>query len=81
VAERGRLAPLAGSPGPPGSPSSAGALPCLLPSDCAGWRACVQAVVLRPAPMFGTEDRLLKHIASLAKRLPAVPLIGGGATK
>jgi len=40
-----------------------------------------EAVVLRPAPMFGTEDRLLKHIASLAKRLPAVPLIGGGATK
>ncbi|GAQ92347.1 NAD(P)-binding Rossmann-fold superfamily protein [Klebsormidium nitens] len=40
-----------------------------------------EAVIMRPAPMFGTEDRLLKHIASLVKKMPAVPLIGGGATK
>lgn len=45
------------------------------------WLLCVQAVIFRPAPMFGTEDRLLKHIASLVKKMPAVPIIGGGVTK
>jgi len=37
------------------------------------------AVIVRPATMFGSEDRFLNWYAYLAARLPAVPLIGDGA--
>ena len=39
------------------------------------------ATIMRPAPIFGTEDRLLRSWAACSKLLPAVPLIDGGATR
>ena len=39
------------------------------------------ATLFRPAPMFGTEDRLLRTWAACSKVLPFVPLIDGGATR
>ena len=39
------------------------------------------ATIMRPAPMFGTEDRLLRTWAAMSKVLPAVPLIDGGKTR
>jgi nucleoside-diphosphate-sugar epimerase len=39
------------------------------------------AVILRPAPIFGPEDKFLVHIALLAKSLPFVPIIDDGNTK
>jgi NADH dehydrogenase len=38
------------------------------------------ATIIRPAPIFGPEDKLLVHIANCAKVLPAVPLIDEGGT-
>ncbi len=40
-----------------------------------------QATILRPSVIFGPEDRFFNLFASLAKRLPFLPLIGGGHTK
>ena len=37
--------------------------------------------VLRPSIVFGPEDDFFNRFASLAKFAPALPLIGGGATK
>jgi NADH dehydrogenase (ubiquinone) 1 alpha subcomplex subunit 9 len=39
------------------------------------------ATVVRPAPMFGQEDRLLRSWAACAKVLPFIPLIDGGRTR
>jgi NADH dehydrogenase len=39
------------------------------------------AVVLRPSIMFGPEDGFFNRFASLARMLPALPLVGGGETK
>ncbi|KAJ7568659.1 hypothetical protein O6H91_01G042600 [Diphasiastrum complanatum] len=39
------------------------------------------ATILRPAVMFGTEDRFLNRWAIQAKKLPALPIIAGGKTK
>ncbi len=39
------------------------------------------AVVFRPSIMFGTDDEFFNKFASLARMLPALPLIGGGETK
>jgi NADH dehydrogenase (ubiquinone) 1 alpha subcomplex subunit 9 len=39
------------------------------------------ATVFRPAPLFGTEDRLLRTWAGLSKLMPFVPLIDGGHTR
>ncbi len=39
------------------------------------------ATVFRPAPIFGTEDRLLRTWAGCSKLLPFIPLIDGGATR
>jgi NADH dehydrogenase (ubiquinone) 1 alpha subcomplex subunit 9 len=39
------------------------------------------ATIMRPAPIFGTEDRLLRSWAACSKLLPAVPLIDGGNTR
>jgi NADH dehydrogenase len=39
------------------------------------------AVILRPSIVFGPEDDFFNRFASLARVLPALPLIGGGHTK
>ena len=39
------------------------------------------AVVLRPSILFGPEDDFFNRFAALARMSPALPLIGGGATK
>ena len=39
------------------------------------------AVILRPSIVFGAEDKFFNKFASLARFLPALPLIGGGHTK
>jgi uncharacterized protein YbjT (DUF2867 family) len=39
------------------------------------------AVILRPSIIFGPEDNFFNQFASLARILPALPLIGGGETK
>jgi uncharacterized protein YbjT (DUF2867 family) len=40
-----------------------------------------QAIVLRPSVIFGPEDQFFNRFASMARLLPALPLIGGGGTK
>lgn len=39
------------------------------------------AVILRPSIVFGAEDSFFNRFAGLARMLPALPLIGGGATR
>jgi uncharacterized protein YbjT (DUF2867 family) len=39
------------------------------------------AVIVRPSIMFGPEDDFFNKFAALARMLPALPLVGGGATK
>jgi len=39
------------------------------------------AVVVRPSIMFGPEDDFFNKLAAMARMLPALPLVGGGATK
>jgi uncharacterized protein YbjT (DUF2867 family) len=39
------------------------------------------AAILRPSLVFGPEDKFFNKFASLARFLPALPLIGGGHTK
>ena len=39
------------------------------------------AVILRPAPVFGSEDRLFNRVAAMARLFPLLPLIGGGRTR
>lgn len=40
-----------------------------------------QATIVRPAPVYGTEDRFLNWMAKCLRILPGVPLIGGGKAK
>jgi NADH dehydrogenase len=40
-----------------------------------------KATILRPSIVFGPEDDFFNRFASLARVLPALPLIGGGLTK
>jgi NADH dehydrogenase len=39
------------------------------------------AVILRPALVFGPEDSFFNRFAAMARYVPALPLIGGGETK
>jgi uncharacterized protein YbjT (DUF2867 family) len=39
------------------------------------------AIILRPSLVFGPEDNFFNRFAALARFAPALPLIGGGATK
>jgi len=43
--------------------------------------AVPSAVVMRPSIMFGPEDTFFNRFASMARMLPALPLIGGGLTR
>lgn len=43
--------------------------------------AMPQAVILRPSVVFGPEDDFFNRFAVMARLAPALPLIGGGATK
>lgn len=43
--------------------------------------ALPQAVILRPSVVFGAEDQFFNRFAAMARLVPALPLIGGGATK
>ncbi|KAA6405598.1 complex I NDUFA9 subunit family protein [Candidatus Tokpelaia sp.] len=43
--------------------------------------ACKKAVILRPAPVFGAEDRFFNRFANWARFTPFMPLFGGGAAK
>ena len=40
-----------------------------------------EAVILRPSIVFGPEDAFFNRFATLARLLPALPLIGGGRTR
>jgi uncharacterized protein YbjT (DUF2867 family) len=40
-----------------------------------------EAVILRPSVVFGPEDDFFNRFAAMARVSPALPLIGGGATK
>jgi len=54
-------------------------------SKAAGEKAVLSAVpsatILRPSVVFGPEDQFTNRFAALARMSPALPLIGGGATK
>ena len=54
-------------------------------SKAAGEKAVLAAVpsatILRPSVVFGPEDQFTNRFAALARMSPALPLIGGGATK
>jgi uncharacterized protein YbjT (DUF2867 family) len=54
-------------------------------SQAAGEQAVLAAVpsatILRPSVVFGPEDQFTNRFAALARMSPALPLIGGGATR
>jgi NADH dehydrogenase len=43
--------------------------------------AAPDAVIVRPSILFGPEDDFFNRFAGLARMFPALPLVGGGATK
>jgi NADH dehydrogenase len=45
------------------------------------WAATPAATIFRPSILFGSEDDFFNRFASLARVLPALPLIGGGETR
>ncbi len=40
---------------------------------------CGAQVIVRPATVFGPEDRFLTWVAEASERLPFVPLLNGGS--
>jgi uncharacterized protein YbjT (DUF2867 family) len=40
-----------------------------------------EATILRPSVMFGPEDNFFNQFADMARKAPALPLIGGGITR
>lgn len=40
-----------------------------------------EAIIIRPSIVFGPEDDFFNRFATLARLLPGLPLIGGGATR
>ena len=43
--------------------------------------AVPSAVILRPSILFGPEDDFFNKFASMARLMPALPLVGGGHTR
>lgn len=43
--------------------------------------AVPEAVIFRPSVLFGPEDDFFNRFASMARFMPALPLVGGGETK
>jgi uncharacterized protein YbjT (DUF2867 family) len=43
--------------------------------------ACANAIIIRPAVMFGPDDAFLTTILNLLKRLPIYPMFGNGVTR
>src|ERR1044072_185778 len=43
--------------------------------------AVPEAVILRPSIVFGPEDDFFNRFGSMARMMPALPLVGGGETK
>jgi NADH dehydrogenase len=43
--------------------------------------AMPSAIILRPSVVFGPEDQFFNRFATMARALPVLPLIGGGATR
>jgi hypothetical protein len=39
------------------------------------------AIIMRPSVVFGPEDQFFNRFATMARFMPALPLVGGGATK
>ena len=44
-------------------------------------KACPDAVILRPAVVFGPEDKFFNRFAQMARFTPVLPAIGGGKTR
>ncbi len=49
--------------------------------EVAARTAVPDAVVIRPSIVFGPEDGFFNRFASLATKLPVIPLVGGGKTR
>jgi NADH dehydrogenase len=63
----------------PGSPAVYARTKAL--GEQAVWAATPDATVFRPSIVFGPEDDFFNRFASLARLMPALPLIGGGHTR
>jgi NADH dehydrogenase len=65
--------------------ADAGSASAYARSKAAGEAAVLEtvpgAVILRPSIVFGPEDQFFNRFAEMARIAPALPLIGGGATK
>ncbi len=49
--------------------------------EIAARTAVPDAVIIRPSIVFGPEDGFFNRFASLATKLPVIPLVGGGKTR
>jgi len=49
--------------------------------EAAVLKAFPEAVVMRPSIVFGPEDDFFNRFAAMARFMPVLPLIGGGATR